>query len=88
VDVLEAKQQLQRLWTPTVQAVMGCEMQIEDTLTEEHPWGWVFYFVPRHSDQCQQPYKRRAYAFHRESGDSIPVGTKGIEDALRHLRAQ
>jgi hypothetical protein len=84
----QARQQLQALWTPTVEAVMGCEMKIDDALTEEYAWGWVFYFIPRLPDQCERPFTRRAYAFHRQSGDSIPIGTKGLEDALRHLQPQ
>jgi hypothetical protein len=88
VDRSEARQRLQALWTPAVETNMGCEMYIDDALTEEHSWGWVFYFVPRQPEQCQRPYKRRAFAFHRVSGDSIPVGTKGLEGALLHLRPQ
>jgi hypothetical protein len=85
MTITEAKRRLQDLWKYTVERIMSCEMHVDDSLTEEYPWGWVFYFVPKCPDQCPHPYKRRAYAYDLETGDSIPVGTKGLEQALRHL---
>jgi len=78
----EAKIKVQEHWKTIAENQLGYEIVMDDSLTREYPWGWHFFFVavdpsaPRLVDQ---------YAFDRLTGDSVPVGSKGLGNALDYL---
>jgi hypothetical protein len=81
----DAKHRVETQWMAAVQSGMGCPVLIDDSLTEEHPWGWVFYFVASEPDKCKKRYHKVEIAYYRATGNSIPVGTKGLENALQWI---
>jgi hypothetical protein len=78
----EAEQLVWADWGDIAQEDMGCELRIEPTLTEEYEWGWVIYLAAVRPEECRHQYPYDRYACERREGKSIPVGTKGLEDAL------
>jgi hypothetical protein len=83
-----AKQRVLSLWKEVVDASLGCEVDIDDKLTKTYRWGWVFYLVPRQPEQCSRKYQLSAFAFYLPTGETMPVGTKGLEHALKVLRSR
>jgi hypothetical protein len=81
----DAKTETVRIWLSASQRGLGCSVVIDDSRTEEHDWGWVFWFVPENPELCQQAWPFARYAFDQHSGHSVPVGTKGLEGAIAHL---
>lgn len=81
----EAQRRVLDRWLPITELSFGCPAEIDESLTAEFEWGWVFYLVPLDPDACQQVYKRDRYAFDRTTGISVPVGTKGLDQALDYL---
>ncbi len=59
--------------------------QLDDNLTEEYDWGWLFVFVPTESDRHGQFFRRAKYDIDRVTGNMTPVGKKGVPEALRDL---
>jgi hypothetical protein len=64
---------------------MKCEMIVDESLVEEHPWGWVVVFAPARPEECAQRYPFASYAIARDTGKNFPVGTKGLEDVLQYI---
>jgi hypothetical protein len=69
-------------WRSASERDMGCAMQPAPELTEEHEWGWVVFLAPVRLDECRQLYPYARFACERRGGRSLPVGTKGLEQAL------
>jgi hypothetical protein len=65
---------------------MGCEMQVEPALTEEYEWGWLVFLRAVRPEECRLEYPYRRYAIGGREGWSVPVGTKGLNEALLYLR--
>lgn len=83
--IIFAREKCLRIWTPPVARNFGCGVKIDDSLTQEFDWGWVFYLVPQNPEECRKEHQRAAIAFHGASGNSIPVGTKGLPSALEYF---
>ena len=86
MNLTEARIEAMR-WASTAERGLGCAVTLDESLTENFEWGWVFCFVPVDPTSCTFQYKRRRYAVHR-SKLSTPVGTKGVEEALKYFAAQ
>ena len=73
-------------WLPVTEKAFKCPVRLDDSLTEEYDWGWVFHIVasdkPLHSDSRL----RDRYAIDRITGYSCPIGTKGIEQAIIYIK--
>ena len=87
MDREEAQRRVSTIWLPGAEIYFGCPAELDESLTEEYAWGWVFYLVPSTPEACKLDYKRCRIAYHRTTGRSIPVGTKGIEAALYHIES-
>ncbi len=86
MDTLDqAKEQIKKHWHEIVEKALGRAVCIDDSLTREYPWGWVFYFVPLETLPEYHVVTERAYAYDRVTGESIPVGTKGLKHAVHIL---
>jgi hypothetical protein len=81
----EAQHGVINRWLLATERIFGCPAEIDESLTEEFEWGWVFYLVPPDPDACKQVYKRARFACDRTNGISVPVGTKGLEQAVHQL---
>jgi hypothetical protein len=78
----EAKSRVDEHWRRVIEQQDGHAVQIDDTLTVEHSWGWLFCFVPV---EPQLPKAKEEFALDRLTGESCPVGTKGIDHAVHIL---
>jgi hypothetical protein len=78
----EAKCRVDDHWRDIIEEEVGHAVQIDDALTVEHSWGWVFCFV---SVSQQPPKQKEAYVCDRLTGESCPIGTKSIENAVQIL---
>ena len=78
----EAKAIIENGWGPIVHKHATCATAIDDSGTIEYEWGWVFKYAPIDKDD---DYPADEYAIDRTTGYSIPVGTKGIENAIQIL---
>ena len=54
MTVEEAREVVTREWLPISEQNLKCPTKIDDSLTEEHDWGWSFYCVPIDPNQCPQ----------------------------------
>jgi hypothetical protein len=83
---VEAERRVWEFWSHVAQRTMGCEMRVESELTEEYEWGWMVFLAPVRPEDCRHSYPFCRYAIDRREGDSTPVGTKGLTEALIHLK--
>lgn len=79
----EAEQAVWARWSEAINQD-GCAMRIEPSLTEEYVWGWVVYVGPERRAELKRSWLYEKYACDH-SGRSTPVGTKGLEFALKAL---
>jgi hypothetical protein len=82
MTVMEARRRIVERWHEIVEKGVCHSVRIDDALTTEYPWGWVFYFVG--ADAQSRPMEE-AYARDRLTGQSYPVGIKGLEHSLNIL---
>ncbi len=85
VDLNAARVRVLALWHVPCSRLLKCESKIDDPLTEEFYWGWVFHFTPSNAGEVSTDEKPILVACLRDTGDSIVVGTKGVADALDYL---
>ena len=81
----EAKVGVENLWGAAASETAGCPVSIDDRLTEEHPWGWIFYFVDQESMGLDARKLKKEYACDGETGVSLPIGTKGLPHVLQWI---
>jgi len=84
MTVSDAKLKVDQTWHVIVERSVGYSVYIDDERTTEYPWGWVFYFVATNVSASR---RADAYAIDRLSGNSLPVGTKGLGHCLELLLA-
>ncbi len=51
-------------------------------MTEEYEWGWVVFLGPVRREELRRQYPYDRFACEQRTGQSVPVGTKGLEQAL------
>jgi hypothetical protein len=85
VNKQEANRCVENYWKDSVQRRMGCPVFMDNSLTEQYSWGWIFYFVASEPEKCQTQFHKEGYACDRETGISLPVATKGLEFTLSEI---
>lgn len=83
-----AADNLESNWREGVALCMKCPVRIDRSLTEEYPWGWVFYFVPEKGFEQTAIKDTFPTAFERDTGKAVIVGKKGVNFAIRHFAMQ
>lgn len=82
----EAKSRCQERWLPSFSRVYKCGMRLDDSATQEFPWGWLFTIVPMPGEKVTHSSQSYELVFLRDTGRSMPVGFKGLRDALARLK--
>jgi hypothetical protein len=75
-------------WSRVVEYSEGAPHAVAPTLTKEFDWGWIVHLVPTvpvRRGPDEYPYNGCEIACDRTNGNSTPVGTKGLHDALSYL---
>lgn len=85
MTVQDAVEEVIRKWHSISEQALKCRMRIDDALTEEYDWGWMFTLVPVDPVPSSQPSARDRYAIDNVTGISTPVGFKGVPEAVRYL---
>ena len=84
VNQSDAKLLVETNWHAGVERYLRCAASIDDSQTEEYPWGFVFVFLP--SPKADPiPYRARVSVAVSHNGHVTVVGKKGVWGALRHL---
>jgi hypothetical protein len=81
----QAKAKVLALWGHSAESRLGGPVHVNDSLTEEYSWGWVLHLTLTDPAAVPLDNKRALYAVARETGDSTPVGTKGLREAIEDL---
>ena len=85
ITLEQAVATVEELWISLIDHSGGRKFTLDSSLTEEHAWGWVLVFSPDSSDgRIGNQFKHR-YVVHRLTGNSLPVGTKGVSMAIRNF---
>ena len=83
----EAQKQILSEWLPIVEKHFQCTARLDESLTDVYEWGWVFHIIAGSPKTVKEKaYHTRQYAIDRVTGYSIPVGTKGIMDAIYYIK--
>jgi hypothetical protein len=85
MNVDEAIAVVMRQWGHSAERRLGGKVCADESLTEEFHRGWVVHLVPTDIAAKSTTTKLARYAVDRLSGQSTPVGTKGIQEAVRDL---
>lgn len=85
MDLEEAQRRFSDRYLQVAERVLGCPVKIEGSYTREYEWGWLFMFVAIDPKACQRDYPHVQYAYDRCTGLGFPVGTKGLDFAVRTL---
>jgi hypothetical protein len=80
----KARERVREIWLRPTERSLDCAAEIDDSLTEEYDWGWVFNFVPLSSDASPRPWPR-GVAIDRGTGHTAPVGPKGVAEAVYRI---
>jgi hypothetical protein len=72
-------------WQKVTEQGAKCEVFLNDSLTQTHEWGWVFYFAPKVITNSTI-IKQYRVAVEGSTGRSCPVGTKGLARVLEYFK--
>lgn len=74
-----------RAWIRVLEKRFGQKWAVNPGLSSAEEWGWVMALTPEGEDDAT---KARMYLVDRETGASIPMGTKGIQTATKKLKCE
>ena len=88
IDIETAKQMVMDKWFPAYEEDLETPAMLLENNTEEHEWGWVFYWGP--ADPAQVPNDRAKWGYlpiivDRINGNIRQVGGAGIKVAIAKL---
>jgi hypothetical protein len=88
IDFETAKRRIIETWLPICGEDLMTPAVLLDDKTEEHAWGWVFYWAP--ADPSKVPENEAKWGYHpllvdRTNGNVHPVGTAGMKIAIAQL---
>ncbi len=81
----EAEAEIVRRWGRIAEERLGCPVVLKPEDTETHDWGWVIQLRVMNPDVCSRRVKFSSYAVHCDTGESFPVGSKGLPPALAYF---
>lgn len=87
MNILEAKAEVEVSALTQAESWLGCAASIEDGLTEEYLWGWIFVFVAKNPAESKLRYPSIRFLYHRPTGIVShigPIGTR-IRSTLESL---
>jgi hypothetical protein len=78
----DAERSVWEVWGGISERDMGCAMRLAAELTEEYVWGWIIALAPVNAEECRRTRRLDRFACERRQGRSLPIGTKGLHQAL------
>ncbi len=85
MTAVEAEDEIVRRWARIAEERLGCPVMLMPEATETHEWGWVIQLRVVNPDACSRRVKFSSYAVDRATGESFPVGSKGVPPALAYF---